>query len=76
MWFAGSNAYKWLEAASYVLAGGDVDSDAWLDESRRNELRERVDGVIDLGAVLRKVTGTSIPISLSRNPTSAGRTST
>ena len=50
MWFADSDAYKWLEAASYVLAGGDVDSDAGLDESRRNELQERVDDVIDLVA--------------------------
>lgn len=50
MWFADSDAYKWLEAASYVLAGGAVDPDAGLDESRRNELENRVDDVIDLVA--------------------------
>ncbi|AHG01688.1 hypothetical protein HALLA_04615 (plasmid) [Halostagnicola larsenii XH-48] len=50
MWFADSDAYKWLEAASYVLADGDVDSDAGLDESRRNELEKRVDDIIDLVA--------------------------
>ncbi|SDK54135.1 glycoside hydrolase family 127 protein [Natronorubrum texcoconense] len=39
IWFADSDAYKWLEAASYVLARRD-----------EPELRRRVDEVIDLVA--------------------------
>lgn len=38
MWFQDSDAYKWIEAASYVLANGD-DPD--------QDLKERVDGVIE-----------------------------
>ncbi|SEW14593.1 glycoside hydrolase family 127 protein [Natrinema salifodinae] len=43
MWFADSDAYKWLEAASYVLATRD-------DPGPDSDLRRRVDDVIDLVA--------------------------
>ncbi|WP_276255991.1 glycoside hydrolase family 127 protein [Halomontanus rarus] len=46
MWFADSDAYKWLEAASYVLATHD-DSD----------LRRRVDEVIELVAAAQEADG-------------------
>jgi DUF1680 family protein len=46
MWFQDSDAYKWLEAASYELAKGD-DPD----------LRERVDEVIDLVAAAQEDDG-------------------
>ncbi len=46
IWFADSDAYKWLEAASYVLATHDDSG-----------LRERVDEVIDLVAAAQDDTG-------------------
>ncbi|MCU4973431.1 glycoside hydrolase family 127 protein [Halobacteria archaeon AArc-m2/3/4] len=46
MWFADSDAYKWLEAASYVLATHD-DAD----------LRRRVDEVIELVAAAQEADG-------------------
>ena len=46
MWFADSDAYKWLEAASYVLATHDDP-----------ELKSRVDDVIDLVAEAQREDG-------------------
>ncbi|MDJ1433668.1 beta-L-arabinofuranosidase domain-containing protein [Halostagnicola sp. A-GB9-2] len=50
MWFADSDAYKWLEAASYVLAGEDSNRGDDRSNARRNELQNRVDETIDLVA--------------------------
>lgn len=46
MWFADSDAYKWIEAASYVLMNRD-DPD----------LRDRIDGVVDLIAAAQEPNG-------------------
>jgi len=56
MWFQDSDAYKWLEAASYELAKGE-DGDAGEDGDQDQTLRERVDEVIDLVAAAQEADG-------------------
>ncbi|ELZ05910.1 glycoside hydrolase family 127 protein [Natrialba asiatica] len=56
MWFADSDAYKWLEAASYVLASRDG-SGSSPDLAPDSDLRRRIDDVIDLIAAAQAEDG-------------------